>query len=61
MKFSVSISKYFAKEKLGSDPVSDFFLHSTSGEKKRVYTRALREAEKEQLRIIDLAKKKTAV
>ena len=60
MKFSAVIGRYFAKEKLGSDPVSEFFLYSTSGEKKRVYTRALREAEKEQLRVIDLAKKKTA-
>lgn len=61
MKGILAIKKYFVPEKLEKDPVSDFFLHSSSEEKKRVYTRALKEAEKEQLHIIELAKRKQTV
>lgn len=61
MKVLKNIQKYFVKEKLGTDPVSDFFLHSSASEKKRVYKRALEGAEKDQLRIIELAKEKQLV
>jgi hypothetical protein len=61
MKTLLNIKKFFLKEKLGTDPVSDFFLHSSASERKRVYKRALEGAEKDQLRIIELAKDKQTV
>lgn len=61
MDIFFAVNKYFNNNKVGKDPVSDFFLNTSSREKKRVYKRALKGAEEEQLKILELARKKSIV
>ena len=44
--------------KKGANPALDFFLTGSSRERKRVYNDALREADKDQLRVLKIAKEK---
>jgi hypothetical protein len=41
-----------------SDPVYNFFFDTSSGERKKVYMKALRKAQAEQQRVTHLAKEK---
>lgn len=54
-----SILKYFAPKKTNSD-FSEFFLHATSADKKKVLLKAVKEANKDQKQMLDRYQSKAA-
>jgi hypothetical protein len=63
MTYIVStIRSWFSpRPKASSDPVYDFFFDTSSGERKRVYMKALQKTQGEQERISRIAKEKVRV
>ena len=60
MTYLVSTFKgfFFKRSDVAIDPVYHFFMHASSGSKKRVYTRALKKAQSDQEYISKVAKEK---
>jgi hypothetical protein len=49
-----TVKKTFGTKKdRGKDPIYDFFVHGSSANKEKVYTRALERADADQKKIID--------